>query len=144
MLDLGLISKIPTETAGKIKKIAGFDFTRVRARMCVDYPTAEDELDRLEKEVKRFLSLAVLEKTPHVTSSKVDALWHYFVLHTMEYRDFCLQIFGKYLEHVPILPEEKHKFTRGYMRTKQLYQKHFGTPPADLWRKNDQICWDFV
>lgn len=34
-------------------------------------------------------------------SRVVDDLWHEFILHTREYRDFCRHAFGQYLDHTP-------------------------------------------
>ncbi|MGM3277225.1 glycine-rich domain-containing protein [Ralstonia sp. 24A2] len=34
-------------------------------------------------------------------SRVVDDLWHEFILYTREYRDFCRQAFGKFLDHLP-------------------------------------------
>ena len=109
--------------------------------MNVDYPTPDDQMDRYELEVKRFLALGVLEPGPHMVSEKVDTLWHYQVLHTQEYRKFCQDVFGTFLHHVPILPDEKPQYASKYIRTRELYAKPFGEPPADLWGDNAQICW---
>jgi hypothetical protein len=34
-------------------------------------------------------------------SRLVDPGWHVFVLHTREYREFCRQIAGRFIDHVP-------------------------------------------
>lgn len=141
-MDLGLISSnVSADRLGKVTTIADLDFSRVKARMNVDCPTAPENMERFEREVKRFLALVVLEGGYYVVSERVDALWHYFVLHTQEYRDFCAKVYGSFLHHVPILPEEKARWGADYLRTKETYAKHFGAPPADLWGEHDLICW---
>jgi hypothetical protein len=143
MVQLAVVSTgHSAETIGKLAMIETFDFSRIRGRMNVDYPTPDDQMDRYEREVKRFQALVVLEPgLPHMVSEKIDTLWHYQLLHTREYRDFCQEVFGTFLHHVPILPEEKAQYAEKYVRTRELYAKHFGEPPTDLWGDNAQICW---
>jgi hypothetical protein len=142
-MDLGLRSDVEISEGQKAKVnfIANLDFERVKGRMNVDYPTSSEDMSRFEREVKRFLALVALDGGPHVVSEKVDTMWHYFVLHTSEYRDFCKTAFGRFLDHVPILPEEKPQLAEGYARTKEAYRRFFGSIPAELWGENDQICY---
>lgn len=142
-MDIGLVrTDLAPDRMVAVQQIADLDFDRVKARMIVDHPTSPEEMARFEREVKRFLALAALERNFYVVSERVDTLWHYFVLHTREYRAFCAQTLGFFLHHIPILPEERMRWVEDFRRTKQTYAKYFGTPPADLWNEADIICWD--
>jgi len=146
---IGLLSTIAKSISAaqleKFKKIENLNFNLVRKRLLVDFPNyTENELDEIEQEVKRFLAVVLFEKTNYekiVVSEKIDCLWHYFFLHTHEYQDFCNEVYGAYLNHVPILPEEKHTLATEYVETRNIYKKYFGQPPVHLWGENHQICW---
>lgn len=43
-------------------------------------------------------------------SKFIDEAWHVAVLHTDEYRAFCLENFGKFVEHLPTWPPPKRFF----------------------------------
>lgn len=143
-MDLGLINThVPPEQRRRVHLIATADFARVRARMNVDYPTSADEADRTERELKRFLALHILERAggPFVVGGEVvDRLWHYAVIDTQRYRVLCSESFGGFLDHMPILPEEKASLIPDYRRTREVYRKYFGPPPADIWGDDDLIC----
>lgn len=140
---LGLIRQVTPEILERIAMIEATDFSGPRSRMCVDFPTDAETLDRVEFEVKRFLALALIADKSHkvVIGEKIDTLWHYQILHTREYREFCKRVFGGYLNHVPILPSEKASLGPDYDKTRQLYASCFGPPPAELWADENQICW---
>lgn len=132
----------PAVVAG-IRAIEALDLMKAQERMSVDFPGTEDDFPAVSLEVKRFLALALLEKPDHriVIGEKIDGLWHYFILHTMDYRRFCDDVYGAYLHHVPILPHQKQELAGDYGKTRDLYRKYFGEPPVTLWGDNDMICW---
>ncbi|SRR6266481_471222 len=135
---------VPQGLLAKLALIEDLDLTRAQARMSADFPGSEAQFQAISIEVKRFLALAVLERNPGhriVIGEKIDGLWHYFILHTKEYQEFCKQVFGTYLHHVPILQEEKASLAADYQKTRELYRNYFGDPPAALWGDNDMICW---
>lgn len=39
----------------------------------------------------------------------IDEMWHIFILHTVDYHQFCATYFGHYLHHCPATPEEKEE-----------------------------------
>lgn len=54
----------------------------------------------LEIEFKRFVALTILEPgRVYAPSGPVDMYWHFFVLHTREYKDFCTKIWGQKHDH---------------------------------------------
>lgn len=141
----GKARDLSAQQLSKLGIIASLDFSMIKRRLVVDFPHyTPPQLDGMELEVKRFLALMVLEpNAPHriVVSEKIDNLWHFFILHTREYRAFCDRVFGGYLNHVPILPEEKAELGPDYASTKELYSKYFGLPTPEFWGEMDMICW---
>jgi hypothetical protein len=106
---LGLLaSGVDKRTVDAIAKIEAFDLKRVRMSFIAEHPDQSPEVRLIERELKRFLSLGILIKSPKyetfVPSKVVDDLWHVFILHTRYYRDFCDAYLGGYVDHNP--PEE--------------------------------------
>jgi len=60
------------------------------------YHEAFDEFKKyvLLKKLNRKGSLAM-------TSPKVDEVWHQFILFTQQYNQFCEEMLGEYLHHIP-------------------------------------------
>ena len=63
-------------------------------------------------------------------SYEIDEVWHAHILHTKEYMDFCLELFGKYLHHQPHLSSEASsmkELEQLFEKTQDLYNHEFGT-----------------
>jgi hypothetical protein len=56
-------------------------------------------------EFKRFLALPLIYSTEQASafapSLPIDSLWHAFILNTRQYRKFCEEVYGYYLDHIP-------------------------------------------
>lgn len=58
-------------------------------------------------------------------SFHVDQVWHWFILFTPIYRDFCDKAFGSYLDHIPttgVVPTKTHK-DESYFNTLRFLQQ---------------------
>jgi len=91
----------------------------------------------LEEEFKKFVVLTLLTPgKPHAPSGAVDMYWHFFILHTEEYNDYCAKIWGdfrgdpKYRHHYPANDDTRPGMLRAYIETLELYRKVFGEPPV--------------
>lgn len=148
MRDLSLPSGVAAQLSEgmllRLKRIDELDLQPAQARMIVDFPIQNSSFEAVSREVKRFLALALLEPRPGhriVIGEQIDGLWHYFILHTKAYREFCSEVYGAYLHHNPVLPENKRELAADYVKTRDLYRRYFGEPPLALWGDNDMICW---
>jgi len=104
-------------------------------------PPFKDAAKGLEETIK-FLALAsevrALACTP---SSRVDLVWHEFILFTRLYAEFCLQNFGKFIHHDPA--KIGASCSLQYEQTLDLYSKRYGPPDAFWWespRKGAADC----
>ncbi len=110
---------------------------------------------KLELEFKKFVALTLLRPTRrNAPSGPVDMYWHFFVLHTPEYIEFCTKIFGKYgeqprlgkhffqdvadkraamVEHIPATEETRPKMFEVYKETRVNYIDVFGNPDELFW-----------
>jgi len=89
---------------------------RMQAMLGFEAPYLSDKLVRLGiasstaqaqelfLEVKRYLALAALRAEGEVPmfSTRVDQVWHEFVLFTREYALFCMCHVGRFMHHAPL------------------------------------------
>ncbi len=64
---------------------------------------SEDDARLLFREAKRYLVLAQSDRATawQMHSLRVDEAWHQFVLFTVQYADFCMRHFGRFVHHAP-------------------------------------------
>ncbi len=86
----------------------------------------------------KFLWVCSQRKEPSAPSVKLDNVWHEFILHTNEYRNFCDVYFGKFINHRPSNRNETSK----YNKTKKFAEENFGKLDKDIWFKNDAADCD--
>lgn len=93
--------------------------------------------DRVERQYKRFLYLAIQADHAVTPSDQVDQAWHLHLAYTQSYwDDLCGTILKKPLHHNPTEggPEQKARFIDQYERTLESYRRIFGEEaPADIW-----------
>lgn len=90
---------------------------------------------RLELEFKRFCILTLLEpSTPHAPPGAVDMYWHFFILHTREYVDFCEKAWSnfdgepRFRDHFPSKDATRPGMLEAYRATRALYSVVYGEP----------------
>lgn len=93
---------------------------------------------RVAFEYRRFLALTRHYPDQAIVPSKiVDTFWHAHILDTQAYAPDCQRQFGFFLHHFPYFgmrgPEDAQSLGSAYDDTLELYETHFGAPPADLW-----------
>ena len=90
-------------------------------------------------EFKKYIYLVKINKDKPIAmvSKQVDEVWHQFILFTQEYHEFCRNIFGKYLHHIP-KTKSKPLDKAGAKNFALLYKETFGSIPS-IWGIN-QDC----
>lgn len=68
-------------------------------------------------------------------SGPVDRFWHFFLLYSPEYFDFCEQVCGFYIQHRPNPPGlPKWQEVDRLLNLLDVYETAFGhPPPPDIW-----------
>ncbi|MFK8004843.1 MAG: hypothetical protein AB8H03_00670 [Saprospiraceae bacterium] len=82
----------------------------------------EASMDIFE-ETKKWLWLRAINKQRGLNSGKevtplfidgslliIDEMWHTFILYTIEYRNFCQENFGFFIDHTPTSKAAKHDY----------------------------------
>lgn len=86
----------------------------------------------VEREYRRFLYLAVMNPDKSLgMAGPVDLLWHDHIVDTVNYLDFCRQVAGRFLHHVPSNGAETDR--AGYMLTVALLDQQFGEVNRKVW-----------
>lgn len=102
----------------------------------VRFGKADHEIAQLLcEEFRKFAILTLLKPgVPHAPPGAVDMFWHFFILHTEQYRDFCEKVWGdfrgdpKYRDHYPSTDLTRAGQFRAYAATLDLYRDVFGEP----------------
>jgi len=106
------------------------------AKLAWEYHWTEIYTLRAVHEYKKFVFLATITDRIVSPSTTIDRVWHHHLLYTHSYwQDFCGKVLNKPLHHYPG-GGGTEEFTRDCLRyqyTLELYQSHFGDPPADIW-----------
>ncbi|MGA0563286.1 hypothetical protein ACO2RV_12650 [Ancylobacter sp. VNQ12] len=91
--------------------------------------------ERLELEFKRFYILTLVKSgVPHAPAGDIDMYWHFFILHTKQYAEFCVSVLGDFdgdprvRDHFPSTDSTRRGMLNAYRDTRALYVKVFGEP----------------
>ena len=77
-------------------------FDRLVSRIVKERNTDRELAARIMDQALAFLgACACNHGTPLSPSPTVDIGWHTFLLHTKDYAEFCGQVAGRFLHHVP-------------------------------------------
>jgi hypothetical protein len=101
-----------------------------------------DQLDRMEAEYRRYLSLQLAyPDAAIVPCGIVDEMWHQHILDTMAYAADCEALFGEFLHHYPYFgmrdEAEAQELHDAYADTLDRYRAAFGEPPEGTWISAD-------
>lgn len=87
-----------------------------------------DEANEAVRKYKNFLKLkALFPKLSCVPTYEIDEVWHAHILHTKQYTNDCMEIFGNYIHHAPASPtgEDEEKMKQLYRETARIYESTF-------------------
>ncbi|MEU2763188.1 hypothetical protein [Streptomyces sp. NPDC007094] len=90
---------------------------RLAARIAKDHPGTDlPTARRIIGQAAGFLAASATLPGSELSPSKaVDVGWHTFILHTVDYAEFCERVAGRFIHHVPTLDaetEERSSATR--------------------------------
>jgi hypothetical protein len=81
-------------------------FARLVRRIVTDDGLDHDLAGRIVDQALVFLAACARNTSaPLAPSELVDLGWHAFLLHTQDYADFCHNLAGRFLHHVPVEPD---------------------------------------
>jgi hypothetical protein len=109
--------------------ILRYSHPRVIERHAQDQGVSPEIAARRFEGLKQFLAVAAITPGRKVTSEPIDAIWHTFLLFTRDYRGFCTDYLGRFIEHEPF--EEPAPWA--YARTRESAAALIGKLDHELW-----------
>jgi hypothetical protein len=126
-------SKNPEQT---IKTAMKYDMKAVMGRYAEKTRLPPDVLDEHEREIKRFLALSAINPGKYGMRGPLDELWHTFIIFTSSYANFCRQLGGGFIHHLPETPGRRPtpRKPSSYAAFLKDYKKTFKEDaPVHLW-----------
>lgn len=98
--------------------------------------------------LKQYYAVALLDPlNAHAVSAKIDQFWHAHMLYSQEYSDFCNNVIGRYMHHVPLDTSNEEKIKeveRLYDYTLDILQKLFGELNKEDWPRRGEIDYKLI
>ncbi len=130
-------STLDAALANTIAKIEAADLAKPIRRMRKENPRMSDaEAALAELEYRQFLVLAAVCPEPFSPSALADQLWHAHLTYSYDYRVFCLDLFGEYLDHEPFEHEDHEEAIldqaklNANQKSRDLHYRVFGVYPV--------------
>ena len=96
----------------------------------------EAEYEEAFTEFKKYVAISrVFRKPVAMTSDRIDAVWHQFILFTKDYFSFCEEFHGSYFHHNPNIPSRQNRTDAAATELRNLregYARLYGQMPA-IW-----------
>jgi hypothetical protein len=116
-------------TARSVDEILSYELDRLLERFVADHGgTLEDAAERFES-LKQFMTVCAIKPGIKVASDEIDQMWHTFLLFTIQYRDFCENWLGFFVEHEPF-EEARPEY---YAITRDFAEELFGELDPRYW-----------
>ena len=94
-------SSFVTQESSFSSRVMAWQCPQVVARIARKCKLSAADSDQLFMEVKMFLLRSSTARQPLRPSKQVDAGWHEFLVFTREYRTFCQDVLGTFVDHCP-------------------------------------------
>ncbi|MDN4547165.1 hypothetical protein [Pseudomonas sp. C32] len=142
--------KLPLLAANGLEmQVSQLDFQRLKHKYTAssEAEMSAGQWDASELEYRRFLTLKCLyPNVALVPSKQVDAIWHAHILDTRAYRENCLQVFGRFIDHYPYFgiygQDDYQELKSAFAHTVALYEQHFGAYPGGGCETQAMRCKD--
>jgi hypothetical protein len=148
-----LKAPVHQEQRERLSYIDREDYSRVCTKVqeyleIVGAPTAGYHLERGVFSLKQYYAVALLDPAnAHALSRALDPFWHFHVLHTEQYTEFCQKVVGEYMHHRPLNrgnQEHMRAVRRLYEYTHEVLTKLFSKIDSEFWpaeiAEEDLIC----
>ncbi len=113
--------------------IENWDLSSTQERLISIEGWHPDDVKEVMVQYRRYLRLRrkYFDNGKELPPSKcIDEAWHAHVLHTVEYHQFCSEVFGEYLHHHPHRAHEAstEALEKAFAETQRLYIAEYGEP----------------
>jgi hypothetical protein len=92
---------ITTSQIAQSQFLEEYDFSKYVLHAIYKNPNLVELAHTALEEYKEFLLACVRSNSLPVPNENVDAIWHSHILFTKDYFEFCHQLCGHYIHHIP-------------------------------------------
>lgn len=138
-------SKLQTNSSKKsLKTLVNFDGALCYKNLNLVSRFANKQKISLEKaqhyfeELKKFLIVCGMMTDPCSPSGELDEIWHHFILHTRDYKEYCEKYIGRFLHHSPT----DAPFIGSRKEMIEVAEKLFGALDHSIWPKAEITACD--
>jgi len=110
-------------------EVLAYQNDRLLRRYSSDYGASMQEARRCFDALKEFLIVCAVKPGYKVTSDPVDRMWHTFLLFTKDYKQFCEENLGMFINHEPF----ENAAPGTYLETRAFAEAYFGRLDEQLW-----------
>ena len=90
-----------------MESIVAHDFSKVIKSYKKEHKANDEEAEFVLTQLQRWLTLCIVyPEKQYIIGSKVDAMWHNFILFTKDYERFCKEVAGFFIHHLPDVEAE--------------------------------------
>ncbi len=119
----------------RIKLALSFENPDIVTKFCEEHSIDEITGNQYFQEVKKFLYLCANTTDRLAPSAELDKIWHTFILFTKEYRQYCQQFLGKFIDHVPEVKKDTSVAKENYLQnTIAHYERECGDLNNQVWQ----------
>ncbi len=127
----------PVHAKALFEQVMKYEHPTLVARVAREMGISAEDAHALFEDTKRFLFLCGTNPDGRWgPSQRIDKCWHYFILDTRTYRDFCNRFFGQFIHHRSNDPSEQKDVMRP-RRTLALAKQLFGNL-SENWRYENE------
>lgn len=115
--------------AQPVPVVLGYQHPRLLERYAADNGVSRDVAAERFEAFKQFMIVCAMKPGPKVTSDPIDSVWHSFLLFTSDYRAFCTDYLGRFINHEPF----EQPNPSAYLETRAFTEQLFGTLDSRFW-----------
>lgn len=112
--------KIQTNEFDLVSKVIAYENAEFVERLKVKIDLDHEAAEQLFFDMKQFLYMCGTRPGICSPTDPIDDAWHEFLAYTHDYKDFCMDMFGRFIHHVPPTYLSNEKRTKG--KTWRTYQ----------------------
>jgi hypothetical protein len=116
-------------TPQPVERILHYRHERLLQRYVADNCTTKETAEQVFSGFKQFMVVCAVKPGPKITSEPIDRMWHCFLLFTKDYKEFCDNYLGRFINHEPF--EQAAPDT--YLETRAFAKDFFGDIDERLW-----------
>ena len=115
-----------------VPEIMSFQHDRLMKRFSMDHGVSPENSRQVFEALKQFMIVCAVKPGYKVTSEPIDQMWHTFLLFTKDYRSFCEDNLGMFINHEPFETPSPD----AYLETRAFAKEYFGKLDEELWSIN--------